>query len=76
MKNPSDQSITSEKSLKIGNVHKYAGEEDRPGKTIFVIIADGMENAGCMYCYNRVEEMAERQKEKYGREFLFLDGQY
>ena len=29
----------------IGNVHKYAREEDRPGKTIFVITTDGKENA-------------------------------
>ena len=29
----------------IGNVHKYAREEDRPEKTIFVITTDGMENA-------------------------------
>ena len=29
----------------IANVHKYAREEDRPGKTIFVITTDGMENA-------------------------------
>ena len=27
----------------IGNVHKYAREEDRPEKTIFVITTDGME---------------------------------
>ena len=29
----------------IGNVHKYAREEDRPEKTLFVITTDGMENA-------------------------------
>ena len=29
----------------IGNVHKYAREEDRPKKTMFVITTDGMENA-------------------------------
>ena len=27
----------------IGNVHKYAQEEDRPEKTLFVITTDGME---------------------------------
>ena len=56
----------------IGNVHKYAREEDRPEKTIFVITTDGMENASRMYSYDRVKEMVERQKEKYGWEFLFL----
>ena len=56
----------------IGNVHKYAREEDRPEKTIFVITTDGMENASHEYSYDRVKEMVERQKEKYGCEFLFL----
>ena len=56
----------------IGNVHKYAREEDRPEKTIFVITTDGMENASHEYSYDRVKEMVERQKEKYGWEFLFL----
>lgn len=56
----------------IGNVHKYAREEDRPEKTIFVITTDGMENASRSYSYDRVKQMVERQKEKYGWEFLFL----
>ena len=56
----------------IGNVHKYAREEDRPAKTLFVITTDGMENASRTYSYGRVKEMIERQKEKYGWEFLFL----
>ena len=56
----------------IGNVHKYAREEDRPEKTIFVITTDGMENASRNYNYDRVKAMIERQKGKYGWEFLFL----
>ena len=56
----------------IGNVHKYAREEDRPEKTIFVITTDGMENASRQYSYDRVKQMVERQKEKNGWEFLFL----
>jgi len=56
----------------IGNVHKYAREEDRPEKTLFVITTDGMENASRKYSYSRLKEMIERQKEKYGWEFLFL----
>ena len=56
----------------IGNVHKYAREEDRPEKTIFVITTDGLENASREYTVKRVKEMVERQKEKYGWEFLFL----
>ena len=56
----------------IGNVHKYAREEDRPEKTLFVITTDGMENASRKYSYERLKEMIQRQQEKYGWEFLFL----
>ena len=56
----------------IGNVHKYAREEDRPEKTLFVITTDGMENASRRYSYEKVKEMITRQKETYGWEFLFL----
>ena len=56
----------------IGNVHKYAREEDRPEKTLFVITTDGMENASRRYTYDRVRRMIEHEKRKYGWEFLFL----
>ena len=56
----------------IGNVHKYAREEDRPEKTIFVITTDGLENASHEYTSERVKKMIERQKEKYGWEFIFM----
>ena len=56
----------------IGNVHKYAREEDRPEKTIFVITTDGMENASREYSYERVRKMIEHEKKQYGWEFLFL----
>ena len=56
----------------IGNVHKYAREEDRPEHTIFVITTDGMENASRYYTSDEVKAMVERQKERYGWEFLFL----
>lgn len=56
----------------IGNVHKYAKKEDRPQKTLFIIITDGMENSSHKYTYKGVKEMVERQKAKYGWEFLFL----
>ena len=56
----------------IGNVHKYAREEDRPEKTLFIITTDGMENASRNYTYERVKEMIAHEKEKYGWEFLFL----
>ena len=56
----------------IGNVHKYAREEDRPEKTLFVITTDGMENASREYTYPRLKAVIERQKEKFGWEFIFL----
>ena len=56
----------------IGNVHKYAREEDRPEKTMVIITTDGLENASRRYTWDRVRQMIERQKEKYGWEFLFL----
>lgn len=56
----------------IGNIHKYARKEDLPQKTIFVITTDGMENASRRYDSDTVKRMIERQKEKYGWEFLFL----
>ena len=56
----------------IGNVHKYAREEDRPEKTLFVITTDGMENASRRYGYDQVRQLITRQQEKYGWEFLFL----
>ncbi len=56
----------------IGNVHKYAREEDRPEKTLFIITTDGMENASREYTYERVRKMIEHEKKKYGWEFLFL----
>ncbi len=56
----------------IGNVHKYARAEDVPEHTIFVITTDGMENASHRYGRAEVKGLVERQKERYGWEFLFL----
>ncbi len=56
----------------IGNIHKYARAEDVPEHTLFVITTDGMENASRHYDSDKVKKMIERQKEKYGWEFLFL----
>ncbi len=56
----------------IGNVHKYARSEDVPAKTIFIITTDGMENASRYYSKEKVKEMIEKEKSKYGWEFIFL----
>ncbi len=56
----------------VSQIHRYAREEDRPGKTVFVITTDGMENASRRYGYEEVRRMVKHEQEKYGWEFLFL----
>lgn len=56
----------------IGNIHKYARPEDVPAHTMFIITTDGQENASSRYSSDEVKKMIERQKEKYGWEFLFV----
>ena len=56
----------------IGNIHKYARPEDVPKHTMFVIATDGQENASHHYSSEQVKKMIERQKGKYGWEFLFI----
>ena len=56
----------------IGNIHKYARVEDVPENTMFVITTDGMENASHIYNRSQVKAMIERQKQKYGWEFVFV----
>ncbi len=56
----------------IGNIHKYARPEDVPENTMFIITTDGMENASHRYSSEQVKKMIERQKSKYGWEFLFI----
>ena len=53
-------------------IHKCSRKEDVPEKTLFIITTDGYENASKRYDYETVRKMIERQKEKYGWEFLFL----
>ena len=56
----------------IGNVHKYAREEDVPDRTLFVITTDGLENSSWEYDYADVNHMIRRQQDRYGWEFIFL----
>ena len=55
----------------IKNVHKYARDEDRPQKTIFIITTDGHENSSERFTYKEIKRLIERQKEN-GWEFIFL----
>ena len=56
----------------IGNIHKYARPEDVPAHTMFIITTDGQENASRRFDSHQVKAMIERQKAKYGWEFLFI----
>lgn len=57
---------------KIDTIHKYARKEDIPGKTLFVITTDGMENASRKFDYKKIKQMIEKHQEKEHWEFLFL----
>ena len=57
---------------KIGNAQQNTAEDYRAEKVMFVIITDGEENASREYSSKQVKEMIQRQKEKYGWEFVFL----
>lgn len=56
----------------IGTIHKYARMTDVPTHTLFVIITDGMENAGSIYSRQKVKKMIEHQKRRFGWEFVFI----
>ena len=56
----------------IAMCHRYAKAGDVPEKTLFVITTDGMENSSREYMYEDVRRMIEKEKERYGWEFLFL----
>lgn len=57
---------------KLGNVQKNTAPAERAGSVLFVITTDGMENASREYDADKIKRMIERQKEKYGWEFIFL----
>jgi len=47
-------------------------EASRPGKVIFVITTDGLENASREFSYDQVKKMITHQSEKYSWEFVFM----
>ncbi|WP_064093456.1 vWA domain-containing protein [Rossellomorea aquimaris] len=58
--------------LDVGYRLSKLNEEDQPGKVIFVITTDGMENASVEFTYEKVKDLINHQKEKYNWEFIFL----
>ena len=57
---------------KIGNAQKHTADDYRAEKVMFVIITDGEENSSREYSAEKIKAQIERQKEKYGWEFIFL----
>jgi uncharacterized protein YegL len=57
---------------KIGNAQKNTADDYRAEKVMFVIITDGEENSSREYTAEKVKSQIERQKNKYGWEFIFL----
>ncbi|MEW6696110.1 MAG: vWA domain-containing protein [Bacillota bacterium] len=57
---------------KIGNAQKHTAADYRAEKVMFVIITDGEENSSREYSSEKVKAQIERQKTKYGWEFIFL----
>lgn len=57
---------------KIGNAQKHTAENYRAEKVMFVIITDGEENSSREYSADKVKAQIERQKTKFGWEFIFL----
>ncbi|KZE64813.1 hypothetical protein AWM68_09135 [Fictibacillus phosphorivorans] len=56
----------------VGHRLSQVNEEDRPGKIIFVITTDGMENASQEFSYEKVKDLIRHQQEKYSWEFIFM----
>lgn len=58
--------------LEVGYRLSKTNEEEKPGKIIFVITTDGMENASREFTYEKIKELIKHQQEKYSWEFIFL----
>jgi len=58
--------------LDVGYRLARTNDDQRPGKVIFVITTDGMENASSEFTYKKVQELIKHQQEKYNWEFIFM----
>lgn len=47
-------------------------ENERPGKVVFVITTDGLENSSKEFSFDKVRELIQHQQQKYNWEFIFL----
>ena len=58
--------------LEVGHRLANTPTDERPGKVIFVITTDGLENASREFTLAKVKELITHQQEKYSWEFIFL----
>ncbi|MFA6941095.1 MAG: vWA domain-containing protein [Clostridiaceae bacterium] len=58
--------------LDVGFRLSKTSEDARPGKVIFVITTDGMENSSHEFTYEKVKELICHQQQRYNWEFIFL----
>lgn len=58
--------------LDVGHRLTKTIEAQKPGKVIFVITTDGMENTSKEFTYKKVKELIKHQQEKYSWEFIFM----
>ncbi len=58
--------------LEVGHRLSNTDEDKKPGKVIFVITTDGLENASSEFTYPKVKELIKHQQDKYSWEFIFL----
>ncbi|MCC5802419.1 vWA domain-containing protein [Rossellomorea vietnamensis] len=58
--------------IEVGHrLSRMAGGQ-RPGKVIFVITTDGMENASVEFSASQVKDLINQQQQRYNWEFIFL----
>jgi hypothetical protein len=56
----------------VGYRLSHTSKDQRPGKVIFVITTDGLENASREFTHDKVKDLIQHQQEKYSWEFIFL----
>lgn len=58
--------------IDIGFRLSHLDEESYPGKVIFVIITDGLDNSSSKYTYDKIRYMISRQKEVCNWDFIYV----
>ena len=56
----------------VGKYYASLPEDERPGKVIFLIMTDGLENCSIHYSRSQIQEMIQHQETKYNWTFLLV----